>query len=58
LAELLVTNSVPEVWVPPVPVREVRSLMAHRQRLVHQPAVLIMGFVLTSIDEVATVRGL
>ena len=36
LAELLVTNSVPEVWVPPVPVREARSLMAHRQRLVHQ----------------------
>ena len=36
LAELLVTNSVPEVWVPPVPVREVRSLTAHRQRLVHQ----------------------
>ena len=36
LAELLVTNSVPEVWVPPVPVRELRSLLAHRQRLVHQ----------------------
>ena len=36
LAELLVTGSVPAVWVPPVPVRELRSLLAHRQRLVHQ----------------------
>jgi transposase len=36
LAELLVTDSVPAVWVPPVPVRELRSLLAHRQRLVHQ----------------------
>jgi transposase len=36
LAELLVTNSVPAVWVPPVPVRDLRSLIAHRQRLIHQ----------------------
>src|SRR3712207_3707746 len=36
LAELLVTDSVPTVWVPPVPVRELRSLLAHRQRLVQQ----------------------
>lgn len=36
LAELLVTNRVPEVWVPPAPVRDLRSLIAHRQRLVRQ----------------------
>ena len=36
LAELLVTTSVPTVWVPPAPVRALRSLLAHRQRLVHQ----------------------
>ena len=36
VAELLVTGSVPAVWVPPVPVRELRSLLAHRQRLVQQ----------------------
>jgi transposase len=36
LAELLVTDSVPAVWVPPAPVRGLRSLLAHRQRLVHQ----------------------
>ena len=36
LAELLVTTSVPTVWVPPAPVRELRSLLAHRQRLVQQ----------------------
>ena len=36
LAMLLVANMVPEVWVPPVPVRELRSLLAHRQRLVRQ----------------------
>jgi transposase len=36
LAELLVTNSVPAVWVPPASVRNLRSLIAHRQRLVHQ----------------------
>jgi transposase len=36
LAELLVTNRVPEVWVPPAPVRDLRSLIAHRQRLVRE----------------------
>jgi transposase len=36
LAVLLATNNVPEVWVPPAHVREVRSLVAHRQRLVRQ----------------------
>ena len=36
LARLLAANWVPEVWVPPVPVRELRSLLAHRQRLIQQ----------------------
>ena len=36
LAELLVTNTVPAVWVPPPPVRELRSLIAHRRQLVQQ----------------------
>ncbi len=36
LAELLVANRVPTVWVPPPPVRELRSLIAHRQRLMRQ----------------------
>ncbi len=36
LAALLLANSVPAVWVPPAPVRDLRSLIAHRQRLVHQ----------------------
>ena len=34
LARLLVAGLIPEVWVPPAPVRELRSLLAHRQRLV------------------------
>jgi transposase len=34
LARLLVADLVPEVWVPPVEVRELRTLIAHRQRLV------------------------
>jgi transposase len=34
LAHLLSADLIPEVWVPPVPVRELRSLMAHRRRLV------------------------
>ena len=34
LAHLLAADLIPEVWVPPVPVRELRSLMAHRRRLV------------------------
>lgn len=34
LARLLAADLVPEVWVPPVPVRELRNLIAHRRRLV------------------------
>jgi len=34
LAQLLAANLLPAVWVPPVTVRELRSLVAHRQRLV------------------------
>lgn len=33
LARLSVANLIPEVWVPPVAVRELRDLIAHRQRL-------------------------
>lgn len=34
LARLLVANLIPTVWVPPPPVRELRALVAHRERLV------------------------
>jgi transposase len=34
LARLLVADLVPEVWVPPLEVRQLRTLIAHRQRLV------------------------
>lgn len=34
LAKLLAANLIPEVWVPPPEVRELRALMAHRRRLV------------------------
>ena len=34
LARLLVADLVPEVWVPPKEVRELRTLIAHRRRLV------------------------
>ncbi|MGD0339927.1 MAG: IS110 family transposase [Bacteroidota bacterium] len=34
LAKLLAVNLIPEVWVPPLVVREARGLMAHRRRLV------------------------
>jgi transposase len=34
LAKLLAANLIPEVWVPPLEVREARGLLAHRQRLV------------------------
>jgi len=34
LARLLAANLIPAVWVPPVFVREVRGLLAHRRRLV------------------------
>ena len=36
LARLLVARMLPEVWVPPDEVRELRSLVSHRQRLVAQ----------------------
>jgi transposase len=34
LAKLLAANLIPEVWVPPLVVREARGLLAHRRRLV------------------------
>ena len=34
LAKLLAVNMIPEVWVPPLVVREARGLLAHRRRLV------------------------
>jgi transposase len=34
LARLLAANLIPEVWVPPLEVRELRALLAHRRRLV------------------------
>jgi transposase len=36
LARLLAAGLIPTVWVPPAPVRELRLLVAHRQRLVRQ----------------------
>ena len=36
LARLLAAGLIPPVWVPPQEVREVRSLVAHRQRLIQQ----------------------
>jgi len=36
LARLLVANIVPTVWVPSLPVRELRSLIAHRRALTKQ----------------------
>jgi len=36
LARLQVAGLIPEVWVPPPPVRELRALIHHRQRLVSQ----------------------
>lgn len=39
LARLLAANLIPEVWVPPLEVRELRALISHRRRLVsHQTA--------------------
>ena len=34
LARLLAADLVPEVWVPPIEVRELRTLIAHRRKLV------------------------
>jgi transposase len=36
LAKLLAVNMIPAVWVPPAPVRELRALISHRQRLIGQ----------------------
>jgi transposase len=36
LARLLAANILPAIWVPPVHVRELRSLISHRRRLVKQ----------------------
>ena len=36
LAKLLAVNLIPAVWVPPVHVRDLRALLAHRRRLVSQ----------------------
>jgi len=39
LAKLLAAHLIPEVWVPPLEVRELRALISHRRRLVsHQTA--------------------
>ncbi len=34
LARLLAANLIPEVWVPPTEVRELRARLAHRRRLI------------------------
>ena len=36
LARLLAAGIIPEVWVPPIEVRELRTLVAHRIRLIRQ----------------------
>jgi transposase len=36
LARVLAANLIPAVWVPPLEVRELRALVAHRQRLLKQ----------------------
>lgn len=36
LAKLLAVNLIPTVWVPPLHVRDLRALLAHRRRLVSQ----------------------
>jgi transposase len=38
LARLLVADLIPEVWVPPIHVRELRALISHRRRLSHASA--------------------
>jgi transposase len=40
LARLSAAHLVPPVWVPPVPVRELRALLAHRRRLVKTQTML------------------
>jgi transposase len=39
LIRLLIADVLPEVWVPPLPVRELRGLISYRQRLVKTGAV-------------------
>ena len=41
LARLLAANLIPEVWVPPVHVRELRQLVAQRRRLVEMHTVVV-----------------
>src|SRR5512134_1140263 len=36
LAKLLAVGMIPAVWIPPQPVRELRALINHRQRLIAQ----------------------
>ena len=36
LARLLNVGMIPEVWIPPAEVRDLRALVAHRQRLIRQ----------------------
>jgi transposase len=38
LARLLVADLIPQVWVPPTHVRELRALISHRRRLSHASA--------------------
>lgn len=40
LARLLVAGMIPEVWVPPLEVRELRALLAHRRQLVKNRTML------------------
>ncbi len=40
LGRLLAADFIPEVWVPPVVVRELRALLAHRQQLVKNRTML------------------
>jgi transposase len=38
LARLLQAGLIPEVWIPPKPIRDLRALITHRERLVRQRA--------------------
>lgn len=40
LAKLLVAGMIPEVWVPPLDVRELRALLAHRRQLIKNRTML------------------
>jgi transposase len=41
LARLLAANLIPEVWVPPIPVRELRQLISQRRRLVQMHTTVV-----------------